>query len=218
MTNSLINGSTPTNAIYLPPTVSGGSYPGTTGMNSDEMEEQIELQQEQIQALLSDEMGGGGAMMPGMFDGMCPGGNSMCPGGSSGYGQIPGMSQIGGQPGNMENCPTVKLTDEGGKPLELEEAPDGHSLYNMQGKEVGELNSDDSVTFNSSAQPEIKQMEEGTSVRGFLSGHLGLPSWLGIGSGKEDGSGNVTFSNNVVTVSPGDVDPSSGSQSGVVAA
>lgn len=217
---------TATNAItqnYLNTGYFGGSPFGTTGVSSSVMQ--------QIESLLSSLMGGGmgnggyGSMFPGMFPGISNGNSpySQYPGYQqagqySGYpqmGQYPGYPQTG-QPGgygtgstNPGDWPEVKLTTKNGKPLDLTEGPGG-TLYHKHGntlESVGTMNSDGSITLNSSAKNEIFQLGFGSSNGFFPFGRLG---------GTKDSSGNVTFSPSEVTINRGDVSLNGPSTGGFV--
>lgn len=154
---------------------------------------------QQIEAYLSSMMSGGG------FPGMNGGGYSM-----PGTSQFPGYNpaNFGGNGGiaggfNAQGLRNIKLTTKSGSPLNLQEDMQGN-LYNMQGKSVGVMGSDGSVTFNSSAKDEIKQLWNGAKS-GWTGGLLGLGGLSDMLNHLPDSSGNVTFSSKDVSVGPGDL-------------
>ncbi|CAN7580591.1 hypothetical protein LJR230_004093 [Trinickia sp. LjRoot230] len=108
---------------------------------------------------------------------------------------IPGMENAAPVNGQL---PTMKITTEHGDPLQLQYNPDTRAVYNMQGKSVGALNQDGSLTLNSDAKEEQAKLEHGVSdAPGFLQG--ALLDW------RRDDNGNATFKPDEITENAGDL-------------
>ena len=104
---------------------------------------------------------------------------------------------------DVQGLKSVKLTEKDGTALNLKEDAEG-DLYDGN-KEVGQINEDGSVTLNSSAKDEIKQLRHGA---GSADSHWYNPlSWGNNNRNHPDSSGNVTFGSDQVTVNPGDLTP-----------
>lgn len=154
---------------------------------------------QQIEAYLASMMGGGA--LPGTN-----GGGYSTPGASQFPGYNPATfggngSMAGGF--NAQGLRNIKLTTKDGNPLSLQEDTQGN-LYNMQGKSVGVMGSDGSVTLNSSAKDEIKQLWNGAKS-GWTGGLLGMGGLKDMLQHLPDSSGNVTFTSKDVSVGPGDL-------------
>ncbi|MFM0170875.1 hypothetical protein [Paraburkholderia sediminicola] len=127
-------------------------------------------------------------------------------GGASSGGSLPGT---GGVTGTQPGCgcgssfgfgqkpESVKITSANGGEVDLLQK--GRFLYNQDGKSVGEVNSDGSVTFNSGkdAAKDISALTVGSHPN----------SWLTYIHPKGGDGGNETFSSSQVTVGPGNLPP-----------
>jgi hypothetical protein len=165
-------------------------YPGNQQQYGGANQSQIESD---IEQLLNDLGMPGGSMAgpTGTFPGNCNGtgnGTSQYP--VNGY---PGATQTGNPP-----LRSIKLSSRSGAELDLLEDPSGN-LYDQDGKSVGRIGSDGSVSFNQDGKKDAQNLAtDGKSPWQLLFNG-------GLVQGKEGSDGSYTFSPDQVTISAGDL-------------
>ena len=127
-----------------------------------------------------------------------PGGSMAGQTGATGTSQYP----VNGYPGTAQtgNPPlrSIKLSSRSGAELDLLEDPSGN-LYDQNGKSVGRIGSDGSVSFNQDGKKDAQNLAtDGKSTWQLLFNG-------GLVQGKEGSDGSYTFSPDQVTISAGDL-------------